>query len=92
MQDLSTFLGKGTAVWSNGAAFDQPLLDVAYCNTGIHTPWDFRKGFCYRTMVNLCKNSKQLRPVSGVKHNALADAKWQAEHLIKIIKELRLEL
>lgn len=89
---LSLFLPPGTKIWSNGANFDQPLLDVAYHKIGKQIPWKYYNSRCHRTIVALHPNEKALRPPTILAHNALEDAKWQAKHLVNVAQVLGLKL
>jgi len=72
-----------TAVWGNGAAFDNVILANAYDAVNLRKPWPYWGDRCYRTVKAL--NPDVAMPVfTGTKHNALDDARNQAEHLIKI--------
>lgn len=72
-------------VWGNGADFDLPILQAAYNAVGIPVPWNAFNGRCYRTLKNLYKDIKP-RAFTGVKHTALADAQYQADHMYHILK------
>lgn len=72
-------------LWGNGAAFDNTILSAAYRTCGIDQPWKFWNDRCYRTIKAL-HSSITLKRI-GTHHNALDDAKYQADHLVKIIKE-----
>ena len=72
-------------VWGNGASFDNVLLATAYKRLGMETPWPFWKDRCFRTMKNVCKVDHSFE---GTAHNALDDARSQAQHLIKIDAKL----
>lgn len=72
----------GVEVWGNGSAFDNAILSNAYRKTGIIQPWKFWNDRCYRTIKSLNVDIKIKRV--GTHHNALDDAKCQAEHLISI--------
>lgn len=89
---LAAFIPEGAKVWSNGANFDQPLLDVAYNKCGITLPWKYWNSRCYRTIVALHPNEKALRPPTVCAHNALEDAKWQARHMVNIAQQLGVKL
>ena len=89
---LSQFITPNMKVWSNGANFDQPLLDVAYNKTGIQLPWKYWDSRCYRTIKGLCKNAKDLAPPTILAHNALEDAKWQARHLVSMARSMNFKL
>lgn len=71
-------------VWGNGATFDISILEHAYGR--MNTPWKFRNVRDMRTMVALTNLSYPLK--SGVAHNALDDAVYQAEFIVDIFKEL----
>lgn len=92
LADLRDFLPKDVKVWSNGANFDQPLLDVAYNRIGGFIPWKYYNSRCYRTIISLHPSEKEMRPATVLAHNALEDAKWQARHLVNIARTLNLKL
>lgn len=75
-------------VWGNGAPFDNVVLRGAYKKQGWDAPWGFRGDMCYRTMK--VQHRLVLPPdMVGTAHNALDDAKYQAIHLIEIMKRKR---
>ena len=93
LQELTTWLSKNggnkssTVMWGNGSDFDNPILANAFKSVNLEVPWNFWNNRCYRTMKEvLGKNIPMVK--SGVQHNALADAKQQAEHLVKILNAL----
>ena len=90
--DLSDWMGDGEYhVWSNGADFDLPMLAHAFTQSGLEVPWKFWNSHCFRTYKNL-PGAKAIRsPVTGVKHNALADAHQQVVTLQAIHKSLFLD-
>ncbi len=65
-------------MWSNGADFDLPMLAHAYAAADLELPWKFFNNRCFRTYKNLpgAKDIRGGKP--GIKHNALADAIYQA--------------
>lgn len=73
-------------VWGNGADFDNPIVSVAAHRVGLEPKniWKDFNGRCYRTVKNQFKDVKLVR--SGTYHNALDDARSQAEHLVQICK------
>lgn len=74
-------------IWGNGADFDLPILGAAYEAVGIPKPWRPFHGRCYRTIKSLPKNKLIMAdPIEGIKHNALADAVFQARHMMKILR------
>lgn len=80
--------GSVPVVWGNGAGFDQPILAAAYVAVKRPPPWKFFDERCYRTLKNLKPSVKLVR--SGNLHNALDDAKSQAEHAVRIFREMGL--
>jgi hypothetical protein len=79
-------------VWGNGASFDVPILEAVYEKAQHPPPWLFWESMCYRTLKNQFP-AKELQPPKNDKHHdALADAIWQAEHLINIYKTWGFEL
>jgi hypothetical protein len=75
---LDSVEGK-PVLWGNAASFDLKLLEAAYEAAGVKVPWDFRSERCYRTLKNIFPQVTS-GPFDGLKHNALADAKFQARH------------
>ena len=85
--EFDAWMDQEACVWGNSAAFDLGLLGAAYEIMGMDVPWDHRKERCYRTV-------KALFPGIGLerdetwKHHALADAEYQARHLLMILDAL----
>lgn len=73
-------------VWGNGAAFDNSLISVVYNKIDYRQPWKYSEDRCYRTMRNMFPAITHER--TGTHHNALDDARYQAEHLIKILNHI----
>lgn len=63
--------------WSHGANFDEPVLSAAYEALRKKRPWTYSASRCTRTIFDLA-NVKPDR-ASGVHHNALDDARAQAQ-------------
>jgi len=70
------------SIWGNGANFDNPLLACAYEAVGIKPYYKFWNERCYRTVKNQYPDVELER--KGTYHNALDDARCQAEHLVMI--------
>lgn len=85
LSDFREWYGKKSLwTWSNGAGFDNVILENAYRAIGEDTPWKFYDSRCYRTVkaiINLPEDERQ-----GTHHNALDDAVHQARHLIRILE------
>jgi exodeoxyribonuclease VIII len=76
----------GACVWGNGATFDNVIIANAYRAVDLERPWPYNKDRCYRTLKALVPFIKHER--TGIHHNALHDAKHQAEHAVKLLKAL----
>ncbi len=82
--DSTAYKHGCSGVWGNGASFDNVILAESYRRMKMAVPWPFWKDKCYRTVKNMYPGVEFDR--SGTHHNALDDAKTQAEHLIRINK------
>ena len=68
-------------VWSNGATFDITMLEMAYDQANMHTPWPFRAVRDVRTMAMIAGDDpvcwdggpKTEREAIGKKHDAVVD-------------------
>ena len=89
LDNLTVWIPSDAEVWGNGSDCDNPILINAYDGCSRPVPWDrIRGNRCYRTVKNMFPSvAKPL--VNNDLHNALADAKWQALHLINIWTEFR---
>lgn len=84
--DLFGAFIKGTKVWGNGSDFDNAILYACYAAVGKEVPWKFWDSRCYRTLKGLFPAVKLNR--QGTYHNALDDAKSQAEHAAEILRRM----
>lgn len=78
-------LGGEVLVWGNGADFDNPILSAAYDSVGLPQAWGPWNGRCYRTLKGLRPAIKLVR--QGVHHDALDDARSQADHAVEILND-----
>jgi len=85
-QYLSQFNFTKVKVWGNGADFDNAIMASCYAAAGLEVPWSFWNNRCYRTLKGVVGGPKLTR--QGTYHNALDDAKTQAEHAIQLFKLL----
>jgi len=74
-------------LWGNGADFDNVILKHAIEQYGMSlldtkVGWHYSHNRCYRTIKSLCPEVAP--PSNQNKHNALADAMAQTEHLLAI--------
>jgi len=77
--------GESVRIWGNGADFDNVILRSAYTRLGLQAPWSHRQNRCFRTVRNLFP-PVEIAVEDGVKHNALADAKYQARYLCEVLR------
>lgn len=99
MEKLNGFLRAcGTAnsirLYGNGADFDNPILRVMYDAAKVKPYAAAWGGRCYRTLKNLDElfgpefRARKLER-QGTYHNALDDAKSQAQHLMQIVADIK---
>lgn len=75
--------------WGNGAAFDNVILDTAFKVCNIPRPWGYKFDRDFRSIRALLPG----RAAQDFgKHDALADAVWQAKELSAIVETLGLTL
>lgn len=80
--------GREVLVWGNGSDFDNAILAAAARAAHIELAWPFWANACYRTLKRRAPGVAIKR--SGTHHNALDDARSQAEHLGRINRALAL--
>lgn len=86
LKRFNEYLAPGTNLWGNGSDFDNAILQHAYWRVELKPGWDFWRNRCYRTYKALAPHVKAQR--RGTYHNALDDAKTQAEHALQVYREL----
>lgn len=84
LSDLSGWVHQDDLVWGNGADFDNAILSNAYRSCHMRQPWKYINSRCYRTLKNLYPDVLPEKR-TGVYHNALDDARYQARHAAKIL-------
>ena len=75
-------------VWGNGATFDVSIIESIYNQLGRPLPWKYYNVRCYRTIKALFGIEKNI-PRTGVHHEALADAEYQAMCLMEWLRTLK---
>lgn len=78
----------GRRLWCQGPSFDQPILDWAYRACGMEPPWAYNSGRDTRTIYEL--TGEKAIAGGGTFHNALDDARSQAEAVIRGYQKLGL--
>lgn len=84
---IKQFPAHELEVWGNGVAADNVWLRQAYVRTHQAPPWSFRQDRCYRTLKNLLPHILP-SPTRRGEHQALADALYQLDHLIRLLAAL----
>lgn len=85
LEDVSKAFDRDTLIWSNGANFDEPILKHAFKQHGLKVPWGYKNVRCFRTIR--AQYPDIIVPSDGVKHNALDDARWQANVMLEIMRQ-----
>lgn len=82
LQDFTKWLsGHEVELWGNGSDFDNAILAAAYRAIQVPQPWKYWDNRCYRTIK---AHYAHIPTDKKNGHNALEDARNQAEHLMKI--------
>ena len=76
-------------VWSQGAAFDIPILEYAYRAVGINPPWQYWTVRDTRTLFHLAGMERTDMPPNPTPHDALADAEWTAALVCEAWKKMK---
>lgn len=74
-------------VWSNGAAFDIPILETAFRRCRRDIPWAYNNVLDVRTMKWLAPDVPRVTP--DVAHDALSDAQAQAVYVQRCYKAIK---
>lgn len=79
-------------VWGNGPDFDNRLMRQMFEVLKRDLPWDYRGDRCFRTMKSM-PLADEVRPSdTGLHHNAIDDAIYQARWLQNIVYQRGLTL
>ena len=82
---FSKFVDKDTLLWAKGPDFDCVMLHAAYTAFGMKIPWSYRNTRDVRTMLALSGVKEMKGPGE---HNALFDARMQAQAVVKAYEVL----
>lgn len=80
---------KKSVVWSKGPTFDIVMLEHAYKQAGLRTPWVYWNVRDARTVYSLCPNI-DVRANGPISHRALDDCRQQINILHKCYQQLGL--
>lgn len=84
LQQFRKWVPARPRIWGNGAGFDNPILAALYKKAGVPLPWKFWDERCYRTLKNMFPQVEE-GTRGGTYHNALDDAKHQAQHAARCL-------
>ena len=87
LKDLFNWIEKDSEIWCKGTDFDTKILAHAFKQCGIPTPWKYNAVRDCRTIFKTfpLSDTGNIFPAS---HNALEDAKSQADQLMFMLKRL----
>ncbi len=88
---LYTWIGQWgePKVWAKPPRFDIAILEHAYDVQCLNLPWEHRDVLDLRTLIYLRDPDGLLRPPDdAARHNAVADARWQAQYLARLLGPL----
>jgi hypothetical protein len=87
LHSLSFLLQEAEAVWGNGADFDNVIIGSLYESFDMRRAWSYGRNRCFRTVKSMALPKTYVAPVrAGVHHNALDDARYQAQVLQAIVR------
>jgi hypothetical protein len=90
LQDLNDWIAQtcrheDVRPWFNSPSFDGTILSGAYARAGIKRPWHYTKERDFRTVRAMYPSVEyDFESKGDDAHTALADAKFQIAHLLKI--------
>jgi len=87
LEKFRVFADECDEIWARSPAFDCVLLGAAYNATGVSQPWRYHEQRDCRTLAELPAWPDDLHQ-DGAKHNALADAKYQARCTSRALQQL----
>jgi len=87
LDDFSEWFDPNCTLWSHGLTFDLPVLQAAYEALKTPVPWQFRNARDTRTIFDLA--GVRMAKGAGTHHNALDDARNQADAVIEAYQKLR---
>lgn len=82
---FAAFIPEGADVWARGTDFDLAILAHAYRAAGMDAPWDFWRARDARTAVAVAKALGVDVKRGKSPHNALADARLDAEVVASVM-------
>jgi len=85
LRRLSEFVNSAEQIWANSPAFDCVILREAFKAVGRECPWRYFRERDYRTVREV--RAFDDGDVDGVEHNAVDDARNQAECLVAALQE-----
>lgn len=77
---------KDLRVWGNGPTFDMTIMESLFQDYGMKAPWNFRAIRDYRTFKDFIYDGSETER-EGTYHNALDDARYQAQVIIDGLKK-----
>jgi len=78
--------GDAEQVWANSPSFDCEILETAMSACSVEVPWNYYQERDFRTLVSLPIDHSIER--DGDEHDALDDARHQAEIAVDILSQL----
>ena len=87
LRSLRSFVDDADEIWANSPAFDCAILREAYRAVDQPTPWRYWQERDYRTLREVLPDWPA-REQTGVEHDALDDARYQAECLVRALNTL----
>ena len=79
-------IDKDFKAWGNGSGFDLTIIESLLVNAGLEIPWHYFQIRDLRTFREYVADGERIERDTEQTHNALVDARNQAEYVIKHMK------
>lgn len=89
LREFRTFVADADEIWANSPAFDCEILRAGFDAVGLEVPWRYYEERDYRTLRETLPHWPD-REQDSVSHNAVDDARYQAECLAEALQEVPL--
>jgi|TARA_B110000259_G_C13935492_1_gene370661 hypothetical protein len=90
LQELSDWIKPSKFIWANSPEFDCVILDNAYKNCNLKTPWSFWNTRDCRTLYDIANVNKKDLPNDN-SHNALCDCYQQIYGVLLSLEKISME-
>lgn len=84
---IQAFYKRGTPCWAKGSTFDHTIIQSLFESLNLKNPIHHREQWCMRGLMKITNTPPPKR--EGTHHNALDDAKHQAEWVQRCLAQVK---